>query len=190
VTALRRLAAALGTAWARLRARGAEPYETDVEFIASVAHLLPPAALADKPSACPDCGGPRTDLGPDGTGHRVAQCGRCGGIFDLTAAARPEWLYGSGCCDQWTPADGCRWHTGRPAMSLAARELGSESESAAARRLHDARAVQLDRMARHRLAAIIREHGGTWVMGGPETWTKDELVAEILSAEFPPEETR
>jgi hypothetical protein len=106
-------------------------------------------------------------------------------------AARPEWLYGTGCCDQWTPADGCRWHTGRPAMSLAARELGSESESAAAaRRIRDARAVQLDRMARHRLVAIVREHGGTWLMGGPETWTKDELVAEILSAEFPPEVTR
>jgi hypothetical protein len=129
VSALRRLAAVLGAAWTRFRARGTEPYESDAEFIASVAHLLPPAALADPPSACPDCGGLRTDLAPDGTGHRIAQCGRCGGIFDLTAAARPEWLYGSGCCDQWTPEDGCRWHTGRPAMSLAARELGREAEA-------------------------------------------------------------
>jgi hypothetical protein len=28
-----------------------------------------------------------------------------------------------GCCGGWTPEDGCRWHTGRPAMSLAARLL-------------------------------------------------------------------
>lgn len=34
---------------------------------------------------------------------------------------RPEWLYGTGCCNQWTPADGCPVHTGRPAMSLATR---------------------------------------------------------------------
>jgi hypothetical protein len=103
------------------------------------------------------------------------------------ASSRPQWLYGTGCCDQWTPEDGCRWHTGRPAMSLAARELGSPAESAAAaaKRARDARAVQLDRMARHRLVAIVREHGGTWLMGGPETWTKDELTAEILRAEYP-----
>jgi hypothetical protein len=55
----------------------------------------------------------------------------------------------------------------------------------AARTARDARAVQLDRTARHRLVAIVREHGGTWLMGGPETWGKDELVAEILAAEFP-----
>jgi hypothetical protein len=30
----------------------------------------------------------------------------------------------AGCCAGWTPEDGCRWHTGRPAMSVAARELG------------------------------------------------------------------
>lgn len=109
----------------------------------------------------------------------------------MTTPQRPAWLYGTGCCDQWTPEDGCRWHTGRPAMGLAARELGSEAESAAAaRRMRDARAVQLDRMARHRLVTIAREHGGTWLMGGPETWDKTSLVAEILAAEFPPEMTR
>lgn len=51
--------------------------------------------------------------------------------------------------------------------------------------VRDARAVELDRMARHRLVAIVREHGGMWVTGGPECWSKDELVTEILSAEFP-----
>lgn len=45
---------------------------------------------------------------------------------------RPEWLYGSGCCQSWTPESGCQAdHTGRPAMSLAARELGSEGAPAA-----------------------------------------------------------
>jgi hypothetical protein len=66
---------------------------------------------------------------------------RCGDLPVVAAAlagsqhaGRPEWLYGTGCCDQWTPEDGCRWHTGRPAMGLAARELGSPAESAAAAR--------------------------------------------------------
>jgi hypothetical protein len=36
-------------------------------------------------------------------------------------APRPEWLYGSGCCEHWTPEDGCPHHTGRPAMSRQAR---------------------------------------------------------------------
>jgi hypothetical protein len=53
------------------------------------------------------------------------------------------------------------------------------------RAARDARAVQLDRMARYYLVKIAREHGGTWLTGGPETWGKDELVAEILRAEFP-----
>jgi hypothetical protein len=35
---------------------------------------------------------------------------------------RPAWLYGSGCCEQWTPEDGCSWHTGRPAMPLQVRK--------------------------------------------------------------------
>lgn len=55
----------------------------------------------------------------------------------------------------------------------------------AARTARDARAVQLDRMARHHLVAIVRECGGAWLMGGPETWDKSELVDEILRAEFP-----
>ena len=37
--------------------------------------------------------------------------------------AKPGWLYGQGCCEHWTPGDGCPQHTGRLAMSLKAREL-------------------------------------------------------------------
>lgn len=48
--------------------------------------------------------------------------------------SRPEWLYGSWCCDQWTPGDGCSRHTGRPAMSLAARNLGAVLEAVISRR--------------------------------------------------------
>ena len=41
--------------------------------------------------------------------------------------ARPEWLYDTGCCDQWTPEHGCSdGRTGRAAMSLAARKLGED----------------------------------------------------------------
>lgn len=34
---------------------------------------------------------------------------------------RPAWLYAQGCCQNWTPDDGCGQHTGRPAMPLHAR---------------------------------------------------------------------
>jgi hypothetical protein len=42
---------------------------------------------------------------------------------------RPAWLYETGCCDQWAPEHGCRWHTGRPAMGLAARGQVTPSAS-------------------------------------------------------------
>jgi hypothetical protein len=35
----------------------------------------------------------------------------------IDRAERPAWLYGSGCCQNWTPEHGCSSHTGRPAMS-------------------------------------------------------------------------
>lgn len=50
---------------------------------------------------------------------------------------------------------------------------------------HDARAVELARMAHQRLVVLARELGGPWLLGGPELWSKDELVTEILRAEFP-----
>lgn len=49
-------------------------------------------------------------------------------------AKRPAWLYGSGCCSGWTPGDGCPHHTGRPAMSLRARELDHEESVASLQR--------------------------------------------------------
>lgn len=49
------------------------------------------------------------------------------------APSRPAWLYGQGCCDRWSPESGCSdGHTGRPAMSLRDRELGTPDESRAA----------------------------------------------------------
>lgn len=42
------------------------------------------------------------------------------------ATSKPAWLYGTGCCEDWTPDHGCSGgHTGRPAMSLRAREESS-----------------------------------------------------------------
>jgi hypothetical protein len=36
---------------------------------------------------------------------------------------RPAWLHDPGCCEHWTPERGCAaGHTGRPAMSLPARD--------------------------------------------------------------------
>jgi hypothetical protein len=57
-------------------------------------------------------------------------------------------------------------------------------------RAWDARAIQLSRMARASLIVIIREHAAShvrwWAPGcGPEAWSKDELVADILRIEFP-----
>ena len=34
----------------------------------------------------------------------------------------PVWVYSPGCCENWTPGHGCPHHTGRPAMSLQARD--------------------------------------------------------------------
>jgi hypothetical protein len=48
---------------------------------------------------------------------------RADAILAEPRARRPGWLYGQGCCEHWTPEDGCPQHTGRPAMSLRAREL-------------------------------------------------------------------
>lgn len=48
----------------------------------------------------------------------------------------------------------------------------------------DARAVQLSRMARARLVDLVTEQGGVWILGGPPTWDKDELVTELLRTEF------
>jgi hypothetical protein len=51
------------------------------------------------------------------------------------ADPRPEWLYGQGCCEQWTPEDGCTLgtpHTGRPAMSLRVRELDCPGDAGGA----------------------------------------------------------
>ena len=43
---------------------------------------------------------------------------------------RPDWLYGQGCCEHWTPLGGCSdGHTGRPAMSLLARTTDDEADS-------------------------------------------------------------
>jgi hypothetical protein len=53
----------------------------------------------------------------------------------------------------------------------------------------NARVTQLDRMAKYKLLAIVRQHaaerGASWVIGGPELWSKDELTADILRFEFP-----
>jgi hypothetical protein len=52
----------------------------------------------------------------------------------------------------------------------------------------ESRVLQLSRMARPRLLAIMievaRQRGATWLVGGPDTWSKDELVTGILDFEF------
>jgi hypothetical protein len=43
---------------------------------------------------------------------------------------KPAWLYPEDrCCDEWAPEDGCPYHTGKPAMSLAARQFVAETEA-------------------------------------------------------------
>lgn len=45
-------------------------------------------------------------------------------------AERPAWVSAPGCCERWTPADGCAdGHTGRPAMSTPAREFAADCEA-------------------------------------------------------------
>jgi hypothetical protein len=63
----------------------------------------------------------------------------------------------------------------------------------------DARRRQLAKMAKARLIALCRsgvtrpDGGRSIITGGMyplEQWTKDDLVASIMAAEFPPEVTR
>ena len=53
-------------------------------------------------------------------GYRVIP-GTIGGRPAISTPRRPARLYDSGCCERWTPEDGCPAHAGRPAMSLRAR---------------------------------------------------------------------
>ena len=53
----------------------------------------------------------------------------------------------------------------------------------------DARVHQLARMTKSALLAIVtehaREHGARWAVGGPQLWSTDELIADVLRFEFP-----
>jgi protein-S-isoprenylcysteine O-methyltransferase Ste14 len=52
-----------------------------------------------------------------------ARPGKVGARPAIGRTRRPAWLYGLGCCEHWTPEHGCSaGHTGRPAMSLQARD--------------------------------------------------------------------
>lgn len=63
-------------------------------------------------------GGQQVTSGLYRPGYRIVP-GKAAG---RPAIGRPAWLYGSGCCEHWTPERGCSaGHTGRPAMSLQAR---------------------------------------------------------------------
>jgi hypothetical protein len=58
----------------------------------------------------------------------------------------------------------------------------------------EARIRQLDGTSKRGLLAIMtglaRQHGASWVTGGPAAWSKDELITGILDFEFPAEVTR
>jgi hypothetical protein len=58
----------------------------------------------------------------------------------------------------------------------------------------EARLRELARMSRRDLLAVVTEHarqrGASWVIGGPSTWSKDELINGILEFEFGEEATQ
>lgn len=62
-------------------------------------------------------------------------------------------------------------------------------ESDARRQARDRRVRELARMPKRELQAVVtgraRERGGRWVIGGPQLWSKDELINGILAFEFP-----
>jgi hypothetical protein len=62
-----------------------------------------------------------------------------------------------------------------------ARQL--ERHAAVEARLH-----QLDRTSKRELLAIVMEHarqrGASWAIGGPQLWSKDELINAALAFEF------
>jgi hypothetical protein len=56
---------------------------------------------------------------------------------------------------------------------------------------HDRRVSELSRMPKSRLAPLWRQHNpNTWTAHPVETWNKDELINDILRAEFPTAGTR
>ncbi len=52
----------------------------------------------------------------------------------------------------------------------------------------EARLRQLARTSRRGLLAIVMRHarqrGASWVLGGPASWTRDELINGVLAFEF------
>jgi hypothetical protein len=58
----------------------------------------------------------------------------------------------------------------------------------------EARLQQLARMSKRDLLAVVTEHarqrGASWVIGGPQLWSKDELINGALAFEFGEEATQ
>jgi hypothetical protein len=53
-------------------------------------------------------------------------------------------------------------------------------------RQHDADVKQWNRQSKATLAAIVREHAdGTWIVGGPQAWSKDELINRLADDKYP-----
>jgi hypothetical protein len=62
-------------------------------------------------------------------------------------------------------------------------------EPAARREARDRRVRELARLPKRELLAIVAEHarerGASWIVGGPQLWSRDELVNGVLAFEFP-----
>jgi hypothetical protein len=75
--------------------------------------------------------------------------------------------------------------TAHPGEIIAPDEAAQLARHAAV----EARLRELDRTSKRGLLAIMtglaRQHGASWVIGGPASWSKDELISGILDFEFP-----
>lgn len=74
--------------------------------------------------------------------------------------------------------------TARPGEIIAPDEAAQIARHAAV----EARLRQLARTSRRGLLAIVMRHarqrGASWVLGGPASWTRDELINGVLAFEF------
>jgi len=74
--------------------------------------------------------------------------------------------------------------TARPGEIVAPDEVAQIARHAAV----EARLRQLARTSRRGLLAIMtglaRQRGASWVIGGPQSWSRDELINGILAFEF------
>lgn len=78
----------------------------------------------------------------------------------------------------------------RPAGCIAACQYpAARHEHGCAAAWMDRRVIELTHTRKADLIRLVRDRarreGGRWLIGGPEVWSKDELISDVIRHEFP-----